>query len=394
MGISDLLKLFKPLFQPSNLKAFSNKRCAIDMMVWLYKGLYACNNNPNLMGGFNDLFLNFPLKMIGLLRQYNIKCIAVFDGKKLPAKQKEIETRQKNKEENLLLAEVFDTAGNVEESKKLKNRSIFVEPIHVNTLLNILNKLGVETIVAPYEADAEIAYLYREHLIDFAISEDSDLISYGVKKIAYKLDEKGDFSLLDLENLDFINSLKDINEDIINAKFLANLSHLRLVQFCVLLGCDYLKSPKGLGYKGVVKLFRKYDKFEDIIEAIKYSKVTLEYDFEEYIINCYRACTVFYYQLVYDLKGKKLVHLYGDELWRYFRGVDTIDDIKDKAWLTEIIDKNKSDFYGEEFIDYESFCNGVLDMQELINKKEISLESVEKYFSRYNPILNPNHKNN
>ena len=50
------------------------------MMVWLYKGMYAVNNNPNI----KDIYLNFPLKMLTILKENGIKCIAVFDGNLLP----------------------------------------------------------------------------------------------------------------------------------------------------------------------------------------------------------------------------------------------------------------------------------------------------------------------
>ena len=48
-------------------------------MVWLYKGSYSCayelgRGDPTLN------FLQFPLKMISLLKQRGVKPICVFDG--------------------------------------------------------------------------------------------------------------------------------------------------------------------------------------------------------------------------------------------------------------------------------------------------------------------------
>ena len=64
MGIRDLLTLYKTLLTKENLSNFRGKTCAIDMMVWLYKGMYAVNNNPNI----KDIYLNFPLKMLTILQ--------------------------------------------------------------------------------------------------------------------------------------------------------------------------------------------------------------------------------------------------------------------------------------------------------------------------------------
>ena len=73
MGIKDLLSLYKTLLTKQKLSNFRGKTCAIDMMVWLYKGMYAMNNNPNV----KDIYLNFPLKMLTLLKENNINCIEI-----------------------------------------------------------------------------------------------------------------------------------------------------------------------------------------------------------------------------------------------------------------------------------------------------------------------------
>lgn len=42
-------------------------------------------------------------------------------------------------------------------------------------------------MVAPYEADAELAFLLKQGHADFVISEDSDLLAYGCKKVSLQL---------------------------------------------------------------------------------------------------------------------------------------------------------------------------------------------------------------
>ncbi len=37
--------------------------------------------------------------------------------------------------------------------------------------------------MAPYEADAQISFLMKEGHVDFAISEDSDLLAFGCAKV-------------------------------------------------------------------------------------------------------------------------------------------------------------------------------------------------------------------
>ena len=45
-------------------------------------------------------------------------------------------------------------------------------------------RVGVECIVAPYEADAQLAYLSREGIVDLVITEDSDLLVFGSKRVS------------------------------------------------------------------------------------------------------------------------------------------------------------------------------------------------------------------
>ena len=43
--------------------------------------------------------------------------------------------------------------------------------------------VGVECIVAPYEADAQLAFLSKSGIADLIITEDSDLLVFGSKKV-------------------------------------------------------------------------------------------------------------------------------------------------------------------------------------------------------------------
>ncbi len=277
MGINDLLKLYRHLMIKEQITHFQGKTCAVDMMVWLYRGVYASINNPST-GPLNDLYLNFPLKLLSLLKSNNITAICVFDGKNLLAKSSELLHRKEFKEFNINLSQKTSSS---EEKRKILNRALNVTPKMINTLINVLENLDQKIIVAPFEADAQIGFLYKTKQIDFAISEDSDLIPYGVKKIAFKLDQFGNMDFLDLSEENFTNNIKRIenNENISSnekeiSKFLLNLNQDKLIKFCVLLGCDYLSSIKGLGVKGCIKLIKEY---EDLEMIFFYQKMKIQF---------------------------------------------------------------------------------------------------------------------
>jgi len=46
-----------------------------------------------------------------------------------------------------------------------------------------------------------LAYLFKQRKIDLVITEDSDLLAYGVSKVLFKMDTNGDGIEIDLANL-------------------------------------------------------------------------------------------------------------------------------------------------------------------------------------------------
>ena len=46
-----------------------------------------------------------------------------------------------------------------------------------------LKEAGVEVIVAPYEADAQMAFLAKSRAVHAVITEDSDLLTYGCPRV-------------------------------------------------------------------------------------------------------------------------------------------------------------------------------------------------------------------
>lgn len=69
----------------------------------------------------------------------------------------------------------------------------------IEVLIDLLIALGIEVIVAPYEADAQLSYLVKTKQVDFAISEDSDVLVFGCTKMCakFKTDKPCDFIELD-----------------------------------------------------------------------------------------------------------------------------------------------------------------------------------------------------
>lgn len=57
-------------------------------------------------------------------------------------------------------------------------------------LILTLRSEGIDYLVAPYEADAQMAYLNKMGLVDAIITEDSDLILFGCQKVTKRTEGK------------------------------------------------------------------------------------------------------------------------------------------------------------------------------------------------------------
>ena len=47
-----------------------------------------------------------------------------------------------------------------------------------------------DCIIAPYEADAQLAFLVKSGIVDMIITEDSDLTLFGCDKVLFKLEHQ------------------------------------------------------------------------------------------------------------------------------------------------------------------------------------------------------------
>lgn len=87
-------------------------------------------------------------------------------------------------------------------------KCVDVTPQMAFQLITQLQRLGVEFVVAPYEADAQMAWLSRTNKVAAVITEDSDMLLFGCQRVLYKLDSSGYSEeicldrLLDCEEID------------------------------------------------------------------------------------------------------------------------------------------------------------------------------------------------
>lgn len=74
--------------------------------------------------------------------------------------------------------------GQVREGKNLLKRAVDITHEIALELIKHCHKENIDCIVAPYEADAQLAYLNIIGIADVVITEDSDLTLFGCNKVS------------------------------------------------------------------------------------------------------------------------------------------------------------------------------------------------------------------
>ena len=152
-------------------------------------------------------------------------------------------------------------------------RGLSVTPEVEKHAIAAMRRLGVTVIVAPYEADSQLAYLCAIGMCEAVLTEDSDIIVYSAIcktnfPILYKFSTNGIAQMIECSRV-FRPHRPPLNPDGTEStgrrsKFLASLrdylgpsGRRMFVQMCVLAGCDYNDSVPGVGlqYAQQVSLF-------------------------------------------------------------------------------------------------------------------------------------------
>ena len=299
MGISNLLKILESIQTSRHLSYYKGKKVAVDGYCWLHKSIYLISeqifHNPH-----SKRYLKYLNKRVEQLLRFNIIPIIVFDGDKLQMKKIEEEERQKRRNEVTMESLKLIRKGMEKEAQSKRLEGIDINPQMAYEFIKLLKQKGIEYYVAPYEADIQLAYLDKINYVDCIITEDSDLLALGCKKVLYKLD-------LDT-NIGFEIEIKNLKKC---SKYdFSNFDSDKFLTFCILSGCDYFK-VKGVGANNAYKVITSSSSYKKCILNIcenfnKKNKDKEKLDYDELIEKFEKAFLTFRYQVVYCPIEKKL----------------------------------------------------------------------------------------
>lgn len=231
-----------------------------------------------------------------MLLDFGVVPYLVFDGDNIPSKKGTNSERHKRREESKARGMELQKAGRTSLAYQEFQKAVDVTPLMARQLIDELKKLNVQYVVAPYEADAQLVYLEQKGIIDGILSEDSDLLVFGAKRLLTKLNQYGE--LVEYERKD-LAICKEIS--------FAGWTDTMFRQMAILSGCDYLPNIAKLGLKTAHAYIRKHKEVEKIIKMILFEGKLVVPD--QYLEHFRNAELTFLHHRVFCPLQQKMVFL-------------------------------------------------------------------------------------
>jgi flap endonuclease-1 len=278
MGIHGLFQLLKSdapgSYKETEKGAYKGKVIVIDASILLYQFLVQIRTKGTGYGqqllvddnGEVTSHIQGFFNRAANLLTCGIKPVFVFDGKPPVLKYAELIKRKESKTkaekeaaeatEKIENAEDSDLDEAIEDFNKASKRNIHITKRQTDDVKNLLRLMGIPVIDAPCEAEAQCAEFVKAGKAYATGTEDMDALTFGTPII--------------LRKLTMPESVKEKIIEINVSKVLSglDLTYEQFIDLCILCGCDYCESIKGIGPKTALKMLRKYSDIETILENL------------------------------------------------------------------------------------------------------------------------------
>jgi len=195
-----------------------------------------------------------------------VKPVYVFDGKPPNIKSGELVKRREKRAKAEKQLAAAKEAGDIEEQDKQNKRLVRAGTKENDDCKKLLELMGIPVVTAPCEAEAQAAALCRNGEVWAVGTEDMDALTFACPVLLRKM-TFANASKSDIQQMSYPKAIEGLG-----------LTHDQFVDLCILLGCDYCDSIKGVGPKTALKLIREYKSIETILENIDRKKFTVPED--------------------------------------------------------------------------------------------------------------------
>lgn len=248
-------------FKEFQLKNLFGRKVAIDASMCLYQFLIAVRQSDgqqltNEDGETTSHLLGLFYRTIRLVEN-NIKPAFVFDGKPPVLKGGELEKRLLKREAAQKQVDEIKDTGSVADVMKFEKRLVRVSREQNDEAKQLLELMGIPFVNAPCEAEAQCAELAVGGKVFAAASEDMDTLCYEPPFLLRHL-TFSEARKMPIDQIEYSQAIEGLG-----------LTKDEFIDMCILLGCDYCETIKGVGPVTAMKLIKEHGSLEKIIEWIE-----------------------------------------------------------------------------------------------------------------------------
>lgn len=255
MGIKNLNSVIKESMKKTTFDKLRGSIIGVDFSLFLYRFVYN-KNNP----------IECFLRQVHLFYRYKILPVYVIDGNAPLEKQVTLDKRAQKRQklyDNIadLLEKQHDnnspnTTSRIDsEITKLERRCVVFSQKLVQDILYFFELLGIPVICENEEADFILAKLSAANKIDYILSDDSDVLAFGAKKVLKNFCIKEEkCELYDMD--DILMSL--------------GVSMQKFVDICILCGCDYTTKIRNMNCGKSLQLILQWGSIKEVAKNTDY----------------------------------------------------------------------------------------------------------------------------
>ena len=274
MGIKGLTKLLSDhapgCMREQKFEGYLDRKVAIDASMHIYQFMMVIGRSgdqtlTNEAGEVTSHLQGMFMRTCRML-EAGIEPVYVFDGKPPTMKGGELAKRKDKREAAEAELEKAKEAGDQEMIEKMSKRTVRVSKEQSMEVMKLARLMGLPVFEAPCEAEASCAALCKAGLVYAAASEDMDTLCFSCPKLARNLMAPASQGKPILE-FDFDKCLQELD-----------LTWDQFIDVCIMCGCDYCDSIKGIGPVKALQLIKKHGSIEEMLKDLDKEKYPVPED--------------------------------------------------------------------------------------------------------------------
>jgi len=264
----------------------SGRFIAVDAFLWLHQfmsiirqpdGTPLKDSKGRVTSHLSGLFYR-SAKLI----ENGIKLVWVFDGMPPDFKGMTTEKRRVLKEEAHIKWKKALDKGDLEGARKAAQATSHLTNEMIEQSKLLLNFMGIPSVQAPSEGEAQCAYLCKKGLVYSVSSQDSDSLLFDSPKLIRNLSITGKRKL---PRQDVYIEVKPEIIELSNVLKNLGISREQLIMIGLLVGTDYNPGIRGYGPKKALELVKKEKTLDNILKKIEWNYEIPATDIYNFYLN-------------------------------------------------------------------------------------------------------------